>query len=65
MNKTLLYSIFILKFLFGLGLIAWTITITMSSDVGQDEDTSFLSSYHDVDRGFNDMIFSNNDFEKI
>ncbi len=63
MSKPLLYGIFILKFLFGLGLIGWTITITMSSDVGADEDKAFLSSYHDVDFKFNDMIRSNKQFE--
>lgn len=63
MNKFLLYSIFIIKFLFGLGLIIWTVMVTMSSDVGEDVDNAFLSTYHKVDRQFNDMVISNAKFE--
>jgi len=63
MNKFLLYSLFIIKFLFGLGLIIWTIMMTMSSDVGEDVDNAFLSTYHNVDRQFNDMVISNAKFE--
>ncbi len=63
MSKPLLYAIFILKFLFGLGLIAWTITMTLSSDVGEDEDNAFLSSYHNVDDNFNKMVNDNYNFE--
>jgi len=63
MSKPLLYGIFILKFLFGLALIAWTVTITMTSDVGEDDDNAFLTSYHDVDYKFNDMVDSNYKFE--
>lgn len=63
MNKFLLYAIFIIKFLFGLGLIIWTVMVTMSSDVGEDVDNAFLSTYHKVDHQFNDMVISNARFE--
>ncbi len=63
MNKFTLYTIFILKFLLGLGLIVWTIMMTLSSDVGQDDDNAFLSTYHNIDDDFNDMITSNFNFD--
>jgi hypothetical protein len=64
MSKPLLYGIFIVKFLFGLALIWWTIWMTLSSDVGEDEDNAFLSTYHNVDDNFNNMITQNNSFEQ-
>ena len=64
MSQPLLYSIFIIKFLFGLALIWWTIAMTLSSDVGQDEDNAFLSTYHNVDDNFNDMVVKNFKFEE-
>ena len=63
MSKPLLYGIFIVKFLFGLALIWWTIAMTLSSDVGEDEDNAFLSTYHNVDDNFNNMVNSNLNFE--
>jgi hypothetical protein len=63
MKRPVLYGIFILKFFFGLGLIIWTVMMTISSDVGQDDDNAFLSSYHDVDDNFNNMIISNIKFK--
>ncbi len=64
MSKPLLYGIFIIKFLFGLGLIIWTVMMTLSSDVGQDDDNAFLSTYHKVDDNFNKMTIDNANFEK-
>ncbi len=63
MPKWLIYNLFILKFILGLGLIYWTIYMTLQSDVGKDEDNAFLSSYHDVDRNFNDIVKANQNFE--
>ena len=63
MSKPLLYGIFIVKFLFGLALIGWTLMVVMSSDVGLDDDNAFLSTYHHVDRNFNGMVNSNIKFE--
>ncbi len=63
MSKPLLYGIFVIKFVFGLGLIWWTIAMTLSSDVGEDEDNAFLSTYHDVNDNFNTMIIDNAKFE--
>lgn len=65
MPKWLLYGLFILKFILGLGLIYWTIYMTMQSDVGQDDDNAFLSTYHDVDRDFNKIIIANNNFSSL
>ena len=64
MSRPLLYGIFIVKFLFGLALIWWTIWMTLQSDVGQDDDNAFLSTYHNVDDNFNSMIISNDNFEE-
>ncbi|RLA74745.1 MAG: hypothetical protein DRG11_03855 [Epsilonproteobacteria bacterium] len=60
MNKYLLYTIFVLKFLLGLGFIIWTIYVTIGSDVGEDEDNSLLSTYHKVDDNFNNISKANN-----
>ena len=64
MPKWLIYSLFILKFLLGVGLIYWTIYMTMSSNVGKDEDNAFLSTYHNIDDNFNKIIIDNKIFEK-
>ncbi len=67
MNKHLLYVIFVLKFLLGLGFIVWTIYMTMSSDVGEDVDNSLMSTYHKVDNNFNNIakanIFLNHNYD--
>ena len=63
MGKPLLYSLFILKFVLGLGLIYWTIYMTLKSDVGQDDDNAFLSTYHDVDMNFNKILSQNAEFD--
>jgi hypothetical protein len=62
MPKWLIYGLFILKFLVGLYLIYWTVYMTFQSDVGQDDDNAFLNTYHEIDRGFNDIVKNNNDF---
>ncbi len=64
MPKWLLYGLFILKFILGLGLIYWTIYMTMQSDVGADDDNAFLSTYHSVDDDFNTMVMNNNKFSE-
>ncbi len=63
MSKPLLYGIFIIKFLLGLGLIIWTVMMTLSSDVGEDDDNAFLSTYHKVDDNFNQMSIDNTNFK--
>jgi len=62
MPKWLIYTLFILKFVFGLGLIWWTIYMTLQSDVGKDDDNAFLSSYHDIDDNYNKLIKQTNEF---
>lgn len=64
MRKEYVYALFVLKFLLGIGLIYWTIAMTMSSDVGKDDDNAFLTTYQDVDRNYNNMIMSNRAFEE-
>ncbi|MEA3513057.1 MAG: hypothetical protein U9R37_05595 [Campylobacterota bacterium] len=64
MSKGLIYSLFTLKFLFGLVLIWWTIWMTLKSDVGQDDDNAFLSTYHKVDVNYNNMMIENIEFAK-
>jgi hypothetical protein len=65
MSKPLLYGIFIVKFLFSLALIIWTVMLTLSSDVGEDVDNAFLSTYHNVDDNFNQMIADNHNFSNL
>ncbi|MEA3554674.1 MAG: hypothetical protein U9R39_09810 [Campylobacterota bacterium] len=65
MPKWLIYSLFILKFVLGLGLIYWTIYMTLQSDVGEDDDNAFLSSYHQVDDSFNKIVADNKIFETV
>ncbi len=62
MPKWLIYSLFIIKFVFGLALIYWTIYMTLQSDVGQDDDNAFLSTYHNVDDNYNKIIKNNQIF---
>jgi len=62
MPKWLIYSLFIIKFVFGLVLIYWTIYMTLQSDVGQDDDNAFLSTYHNVDDNYNKIIKNNQIF---
>ncbi len=64
MPKWLIYGLFIFKFVIGLYLIYWTIYMTLQSDVGQDDDNAFLSTYHKVDDNFNAMATNNIIFEK-
>ncbi len=59
MNKWLLYTIFVAKFVSGLGLIIWTVYMTMQAGVGKDDDNSFLSTYHNIDNNYNDIVLSN------
>jgi hypothetical protein len=63
MSKPLIYGLFIVKFLFGLTLIIWTVMMTLSSDAGEDDDNAFLTTYHKVDDNFNNMVISNTNFE--
>ncbi|RLA72185.1 MAG: hypothetical protein DRG78_24180 [Epsilonproteobacteria bacterium] len=63
MSKPLLYTIFILKFFLGLGLIIWTVMMTLTAGVGEDDDNAFLTTYHDVDDNYNSMITSNYKFD--
>jgi len=46
-------------FFFTLGMIIWTIMETAKAGVGLDDDNAFLSTYHDVDRNFNQMTIDN------
>jgi len=63
MRKEYVYTLFILKFLLGIALIYWTVATTMKSDVGKDDDNAFLTTYHEVDKNYNNMIKSNHSFE--
>lgn len=62
MPKWLVYTLFIIKFVFSLALIYWTIYMTMTSDVGLDDDNAFLSTYQSVDDNFNTISKNNIDF---
>ena len=62
MPKWLIYGLFILKFFLGLYLIYWTVYMTLSSDVGADNDNAFLSDYHSVDDNFNQIVMENHKF---
>jgi len=62
MPKWLIYTLFILKFVSGLGLIFWTVYMTLQSDVGQDDDNAFLSNYHNIDDNYNKIIEQNHEF---
>lgn len=64
MTKRTVYTLFILKFLFSLLLIFWTIKMTMSADIFSDIDKSFLSTFSDVDINYNNMNESNILFNK-
>ena len=59
MTKTTTYAIFIAKFIFSLGLIFWTIKMTMSANVGADDDNTFFSTYHKIDDNFNEIAKEN------
>ena len=49
-------------FFFTLAMIIWTVVQAIKADVGADEDNAFLSTYHDVDKNFNNMNISNKIF---
>lgn len=55
-----LFFIGIFSFVFS--MIVWT--IYSASKVPVHNDMSFLSTYHDIDRDYNKMAFSNVEFEK-
>jgi len=63
MGKKTTYIIFIAKFVFSLGLIFWTIKMTMSAGVGLDDDNTFFSTYHKIDDNFNEISKQNNIFK--
>ncbi|PLY04291.1 MAG: hypothetical protein C0625_16540 [Arcobacter sp.] len=52
--------LFISIFSFTFGMIVWTISSAVKVPVNEDE--AFLKSYHELDRGFNDVISSNTKF---
>jgi hypothetical protein len=54
--------LFIAIFGFTFSMIIWTITSAVNTPV--HEDKSFLSSYHNVDGGYNDIVASNEKFNK-
>ena len=62
LSKGVIYTLFVLKFISGLALIVWTVYMTFQAKVGQDDDNAFLSTYHKVDRKYNDMLIANNKF---
>jgi len=62
MPKWLIYTLFILKFVLGLGLIWWTVYMTFQSDVGLDDDNAFLSNYHNIDDNYNTLMQENDEF---
>lgn len=64
MPKWLIYLLFILKFLLGLALIFWTVYMTLQTDVGQDDDNAFLSSYQEMDDNYNKIIERNQQFNE-
>ena len=64
LSKRTIYIIFLAKFMFSLALIAWTITMTVGAGVGLDDDNTFLSTYHKVDDNFNNIVVSNDSFNK-
>lgn len=64
MSKKTVYTLFVLKFLFSLALIFWTIKMTMSAGVGEDNDNTFLSTYANVDDNFNEFYNNNVIFNK-
>jgi len=61
------YKFWLLFFfgIFGLSfsMIIWTITSTLKADLSEDK--SFLSTYHDVDANFNNMMMSNEKFNSL
>ncbi|WP_419763818.1 MAG: hypothetical protein ACNI28_08430 [Arcobacter sp.] len=54
--------LFIGIFSFTFAMIVWTIVSAVNTPV--HEDKSFLSSYHNVDGDYNDIVFSNEKFSK-
>ena len=54
--------LFIAIFGFTFSMIVWTVTSAINTPV--HEDKSFLSSYHNLDDGYNDIVDSNEDFSK-
>ena len=61
MQKYKLWLLFFFAiFSFTFAMIIWTITKATQAPVHKDE--AFLSSYHDVDKNYNDMMLSNQKF---
>lgn len=54
--------LFIAIFSFSFGMIIWTIKSAVKVPVHNDE--TFMSTYHDVDRDYNKIVESNNNFQK-
>eukprot|EP01156_Anaeramoeba_ignava_P014364 Anaeramoba_ignava/a608912_68.p2 GENE.a608912_68~~a608912_68.p2 ORF type:complete len:187 (+),score=-4.74 a608912_68:1273-1833(+) len=59
-----IYIKFLIIFCISLFMIIWTIVQTSKAGVGNDDDNAFLSTYHDVDENFNNIVMQNNAFEK-
>ena len=59
-----IYIKFLIIFSISLFMIIWTIVQTSKAGVGLDDDNAFLSTYHDVDENFNNLIRQNIAFEK-
>jgi len=62
MRKEYVYALFTLKFVASISLIYWTVATVLESDVGKDADDAFLTTYHKVDKNYNNMIISNQIF---
>ena len=62
MSKRTTYIIFLAKFTLSLFLIFWTIKMTLTAGVGTDDDNSFLSNYHEVDKNYNKIMSDNINF---
>ena len=62
MNRNYWPLLFIGIFSFVFGMIVWTIYSATQVPIHKDE--TFMSSYHDVDRDYNKIVESNNNFEK-
>ena len=64
LSKKTIYTIFILKFIFSLVLIFWTVYLVVGAGVGKDDDNTFMSTYHKVDDDYNKIVASNNLFNQ-
>jgi len=64
MKKYKLWLLFFFTiFAFTFSMIVWTIVKTSQAPVHEDE--SFLTSYHDIDSNFNNIVIANSHFKKL